>query len=90
MSVRFNHWKTIYFKSPRPLIAAIVTVTIILLINVNILFTFGYDIYDGNKTLSFCFEIEGVPSTAWMNIWGKVRMVYSTVMVKYSTKHLNF
>lgn len=77
LSVRFNHWKAIHFKSPRPLITATCTVVAILLININILFTFGYDKFDGNKTFSYCYEIKDVPSTAWMSIWGKVKIYYS-------------
>lgn len=72
LSVRLNHWKSIYFKSPRPLIAAIVVVSVILAINLNILVTFGYDDHTANGTYSYCHEIEAVPSTVWMSVWGKV------------------
>lgn len=78
LSIRFNHWKTIYFKQPRPLITVICTVGLIVLINANILITFGYNerIENSTTVLSFCFQIPDVPSTVWMTTWGRVRICY--------------
>ena len=75
-SIYFKHWKTIYFKKPRPLILSVCVIVTICLINLNIFFTFGYDITANNITLSFCFELPTVPSTKWMTTWGKVCLFF--------------
>jgi hypothetical protein len=77
LSVRFRLWKNVFFKKPRPLIVALAIITVILLLNLNILFTFGYEMNIGNgSTVSFCFPLENVSETKWMFYWGVVYIIF--------------
>lgn len=80
MSIQIKHWKNVYFGFKRALLVVLSIIGILLLLNINILFTFGYDIVIANTSASLCFEVEGYPSTRWMTIWGKIHlMLYSVV-----------
>ncbi|RMZ93892.1 FMRFamide receptor-like [Brachionus plicatilis] len=80
LSIQIKHWKNIYFGTKRALIVALSITALVLLVNVNILFTFGYDTVIGNSSVSFCFEVDGYPSTRWMTVWGQIHlMTYSVI-----------
>jgi hypothetical protein len=65
LGVYLKHWKTIYFKPRRAIIASIGTTILLLGTNSNILFTFGYEAWDNGTHYNFCFEVPGFPSTTW-------------------------
>jgi hypothetical protein len=77
MSVYFKHWKNVYFKKPRPLLFALALIAINMLMNSNIIVTFGWDgrLNQNESVSSFCFEVDGLPSTHWMTAWGKVILI---------------
>lgn len=80
MSIQIKHWKKIYFSFNRAFLAVFSIIIFLLLANINILFTFGYDTVIGNSSVSLCFEVDGFSSTHWMTVWGKIHlMTYSVV-----------
>nr|QVK45791.1 G protein-coupled receptor [Proales similis] len=80
LSVRVKHWRTIYFKESRPLLAAASLTLLILLLNSNVLFTFGLQIEANNQTQVICYTIPTYPSTQWMSIWGRVHLATYSVL----------
>lgn len=73
LSVHIKHWKEVYFKPKQALILILGLISTLIVLNLNIIITFGYEKrISFNKTILFCFEVEGYPSTFWMDTWGKV------------------
>jgi hypothetical protein len=76
LSVFFKHWRSIHFKSHQALLVSIVLVLFFLIINLNILFLFGFEVAtsSNNSTINvYCFEVIEHPNTTWMSTYGKVR-----------------
>lgn len=74
LSVYFRHWKTIYFKASRAYWASGVLIAVILLLNVNILVLFGYEVDFNGTIVVFCFQVEGYPETDWMHTYGQIHL----------------
>ena len=72
LSVRIKHWRTIYFKPKRAVIAISTLVVFFILLNLNILILFGYENKTNNSTEVICYDISIYPTTKWMSIWGQV------------------
>ena len=82
LSIYIRQWRMVYFKAKQALIVCIVSVVIIVLMNSNVLFLFGYDIKDKNGTYihTACWEMDEYPETYWMNTWSSVHsFMYSYV-----------
>ena len=70
------------FKEKQAILSCIGVIGFILLLNLNTLFTFGYDEHDANGTYidTVCWGLAGVPDTYWMNTWDLVHsFLYSYV-----------
>jgi hypothetical protein len=68
----FEKWKKVYFT---PKIAAMTGSSLCLLIylvNLNVLFTFGYQFPLNGTQITQCFASTTIPSTYWMAFWNKV------------------
>ena len=69
-------WKKVYFT---PKIAAITGSSVCLLIylvNLNVLFTFGYQFTSNRTQITQCFTTTTIPSTYWMTFWNKVKLFF--------------
>ncbi|CAF1124331.1 unnamed protein product [Brachionus calyciflorus] len=80
LSIQIKNWKRVYFNSKKAYVLVLSLISFLIAINSNIIFTFGYDTILGNVSVSFCFEVEGFPSTKWMTIWGKVHLMSYSVI----------
>ena len=69
------------FRPKQAYLSCFFLIVVIVAANSNVLFTYGYDVYD-NTTYLFtsCTEIDGAPGTYWMTIWGEAHaFLYSYI-----------
>ena len=73
MSVKIKLWRTVYLKPERAVIVASVLVGTIVILNGNVLVTFGHTILIKNDTdiLTQCYSTND-PATFWMGTWNTV------------------
>ena len=72
MSVKLTSWNKLYFKAKHALIVSIALIASLFVINLNILFTFGFDQVVNGSRIVQCYSTDLDPSTKWMDIWGTV------------------
>ena len=74
LSIYIRQWRMVYFKAKQALITSIVAIGIIVAMNSNVFFTFGYDVKNENGTYLYtaCWEIDEIPETYWMHTWSSV------------------
>jgi hypothetical protein len=87
LSVKILMWRVVHFKHKQAYIVVSMLCLLIMSLNLNILFTFGYetDPSSDNFTLSnsttskvICFYNSLYPVTKWMSTWGTVHLfIYS-------------
>lgn len=81
LSIVVKRWRFDFFKPKHAAIVSIICIGLISLMNLNTLFTFGYEFYE-NKTLVevACWGVDGIPDTYFMNTWSLLHaIVYSYV-----------
>jgi hypothetical protein len=72
-----KNWKKHYFTQGIAILSGFILVLIIYLINLNVLFTYGYEFKNeiNNETIVQCFTTPIIPSTYWMSIWSYIHSV---------------
>ncbi len=72
LMIRFRTWKSKYLSPNRALAIAIMTVLTLIIINLNVIITFGYEEKINNTNIIYCYNDERFPSTKWMDTYNKV------------------
>ncbi len=86
LSVRMKNWKSSYLNPKRAAILSVTLILAMMLLNLNIFFTFGVDIFVNGTELIQCFSSPLDPSSGWMDVWGTVKFfihLYSFVIKKH-------
>lgn len=84
LSVKFIMWRIMYFKPKQAYITVSILCVLIIFLNFNILFTFGYIPENSNLTYSnyskvICYSNSLYPITQWMATWGTVHLLIYSV-----------
>jgi hypothetical protein len=72
-TIKIATWKKTYLTPNRALILCYLLVVLIVLLHINVLFTFGHEIKSDNNTIQIqCYHTPNITETEWMMIWGSV------------------
>lgn len=73
LTVRIQTWKNTYMTTGRALCLGYSLFIVIILLQSNVLFTFGHEkLVNNNTVVVQCYHSENISSTKWMSIWGSV------------------
>lgn len=76
LSIFMKHWRTIHFKYLRARIVSLLIVAIFLILNSNILVTFGYEAHQNGSVQIICFEsLDYQAQTKWHTQWGMIHLM---------------
>ena len=84
LSVRISTWNTVYFTTKRAKIASIILILAVMLLNLNILFTFGVDIVVNGTEIIQCYSTPLDPTSKWMDVWGTVSYKCTLIIIFYN------
>jgi hypothetical protein len=70
--VRFSSWNKDYLTPKRSVFAAFSVIVLFLIVNINVLFTFGIEYKINGTTIIQCFYTPLVPASIWSNYWRTV------------------
>nr|QVK45794.1 G protein-coupled receptor [Proales similis] len=69
LAVRFNLWRTVYFKAKRAFLVSVGLVLLFIGLNSHMLVSYGHEADFGNFTQVFCFRVPSIPQTRWIEQW---------------------
>ena len=74
MSVWISRWRISYFKKRQAIISSLTVLLLIMVINLNVPFTYSHDIVVNGTAKIQCFATSD-PKTHWMQVWEMVSLI---------------
>ena len=79
--VRISNWNKVFLTPKRSVLIGFGLIIFFLLLNLNVVFTFGVDFtVNGTRTIQ-CFYTPLVPESIWSNYW---RTVFEKILIKFN------
>jgi hypothetical protein len=81
MSVKKSSWNNIVITAKRAIFVSFGVILVIIILNVNILFTFGVNIIVNGTNKAQCFASDIDPESSWMNTWSIVLLLLLLLII---------